>query len=74
MACPLLARCGEWAFCWVVGQRETERPVLTRALGCLDAEDFRGPSTVTAYVSCLSGRIEAEHLPELQRLMEGEDR
>jgi hypothetical protein len=28
----------------VVGQRETERPVLTRELGCLDGEDFRGPS------------------------------
>jgi hypothetical protein len=27
---------------------------------------------VTAYVS--SGRVEAEHLPELHRLMEGEDR
>src|SRR5213593_4708312 len=39
MACPLLSSSGEWAFYRAVGQGETERGALPRALRCPNAED-----------------------------------
>jgi ABC-type transporter Mla MlaB component len=71
MACPLLRSWNERGF-WPSGRAKAERRALPRAIDVPMLRIQRSEQADGVRLM-LSGRITAEHLPELRRLIEGED-